>query len=101
MRLKDWEVRTIRETAAEVFGPNVRVYLFGSRTDDSVRGGDIDLYVESDDPLEHEAKLSARFEARLKRRLGDQKIDVVVWHPETKTAPIHERARATGIELTT
>jgi predicted nucleotidyltransferase len=100
MRLKEWEVQTIRDTAAEVFGPDVRVYLFGSRTDDTVRGGDIDLYVESDRELGHETTLSARFQTRLKRRLGDQKIDVVVWDPTTKTARIHERAKETGVELT-
>ena len=102
MRLKAWEVQTSRDAAAEVFGPDVRVSLFGLRTDDTGRGGrgDIDLDVESDRELGHETKLLARFKARLKRRLRDRKIDVVVWDSATKTAPIHKRARENGVKLT-
>jgi len=33
--------------AKEYFGNNIKLYLFGSRVDDSKRGGDIDLLIET------------------------------------------------------
>lgn len=48
MRLSRIERDVIVREARESFGPDARVKLFGSRTDDSRRGGDIDLLVQSD-----------------------------------------------------
>lgn len=45
VRLSDWEVKAIKDIAEEVFGEGTRVFLFGSRTDPTKRGGDIDLYI--------------------------------------------------------
>lgn len=46
MRLSKKELETIKETVENIFG-DVVVYLFGSRADDSKKGGDIDLYIVS------------------------------------------------------
>lgn len=46
MRLTQAQVDTIRTLTARELGPDSRIWLFGSRTDDAARGGDIDLYVE-------------------------------------------------------
>ena len=43
MRLTQRQIQAIKQVAAEVFGCNAKTYLFGSRVDDSQRGGDIDL----------------------------------------------------------
>lgn len=51
--------------------------LFGSRADDSKRGGDIDLYIETNltqGVIEKKIKLLVK----LKDHLGDQKIDIVI-----------------------
>jgi len=56
MRLSEHERDVIREADAEVFGSDVRVMLFGSRVDDSRRGGDINLFVETSDPADIMAK---------------------------------------------
>ena len=47
MRLTKKEIETIVRIAREIYGWNVEVYLFGSRTDDIKRGGDIDLLVRN------------------------------------------------------
>lgn len=53
MRLND-KIREIIKTGVANFrGPDAIVRLFGSRVNDSQRGGDIDLLVESKLPLEH------------------------------------------------
>ena len=39
--------KTIQDTASAIFGTNAKVFLFGSRLDDALKGGDIDLYIES------------------------------------------------------
>ena len=46
MRLSPAERRAIDTAAREAFPPGTRVMLFGSRTDDARRGGDIDLLIE-------------------------------------------------------
>ena len=43
MRLSLSTRSTIRDTVRSVVGPDATVRLFGSRTDDDARGGDIDL----------------------------------------------------------
>lgn len=45
MRLTPEQIRSIKQVAAEVFGSDAHVYLFGSRVDDQARSGDIDLYI--------------------------------------------------------
>ncbi len=56
--------------------PQADVYLFGSRVDDSARGGDIDLLV-----LSRRIDLMAKLDilGDLHRRLGERKIDLVVY----------------------
>lgn len=99
MRLSERQREIILRTAAEVFGEPARVLLFGSRVDDSLRGGDIDLLVEVDYVLENRPAAAARFAARLQRQLGDRRIDVVLIDPRTRLQPIHNVARATGVGL--
>ncbi|MGM0477514.1 MAG: nucleotidyltransferase domain-containing protein [Pseudomonadota bacterium] len=99
MRLTDEQQTTIRRTAEELFGPAARVSLFGSRVDDTKRGGDIDLLVETDEVLDNRATTAARFAARLQRQLGDRRIDVIIIDPRTRQQPIHEVARSTGKPL--
>ena len=96
MRLQAKDIQIIRQVAKDVYGEDVKVYLFGSRTDDAKRGGDIDLLVRT--PLQRYGVLSRiRMIAKLKELLGDQKIDVIGDHEHSIVA---EEAMEQGILLT-
>ena len=75
MRLSQKQHQAIKKYFLEVFKEG-RIYLFGSRTDDTKKGGDIDLYIQTPnkEKLVHK-KLD--FLIKLKRAIGNQKIDVV------------------------
>ncbi len=94
MRLQKWEIEEIKKAAKLVFGENVRVFLFGSRVDDTKKGGDIDLYVITDDPS-YEKK--TKFWIELQERLGEQKIDIIL--SEDSNRSIEKTALKEGVEL--
>ena len=74
MRLTVSKRLTIRDTVRTVVGAGARVRLFSSRTDDSARGGDIDLLVALDHAVERPVLVSARNGAGLQRTLSDRRI---------------------------
>lgn len=100
MRLRSDQVDAIAAAAAEVFGDDAQVWLFGSRVDDSRHGGDIDLYVETG-PLsvQDQVRLKSRLWVKLQRLLGERKIDIVTHARGTPMRPIDQQARATGVRL--
>ncbi len=93
MRLTPFERQTIGETARRHFGENCAAYLFGSRTQDDLPGGDIDLLIEtgSNEPVEYAKKLA--FRSHLKSRIGDQIIDVLFTRPGDDRSIILEAKR--------
>ena len=94
MRLSRKEIETILKVANEIYGKGVKVYLFGSRTDDK-RGGDIDLLLRT--PQSNGGILKRiRMAARLKELLGDQKIDIIGDH---ETSVVAREALSKGILL--
>ena len=103
MRLSADEHAAIADAAREVLGPGTRVSLFGSRVDDGARGGDIDLLVETDQPLSADQWVDRRsaFVARLYRRLGERRVDVLLAGPGVLAAPmgVLAAARHRAIEL--
>ena len=99
MRLTQSQQSSIRQTVDAVAGSGVRVWLFGSRVDDTAKGGDIDLMVEMPVDVASSVLLSARIGARLQMALGDQRIDVLIAAPNLPELTIHRIARETGIAL--
>jgi uncharacterized protein len=81
MHLSETERLAIIRTISSV-DPDATVYLFGSRADDQARGGDIDLFVLST-RIDMLTKL--KIVAELHQKLGEQKIDLVVYPDLTKT----------------
>ncbi len=91
MRLNEFEIEAIKTSFKEYFKKG-EVYLFGSRLDDTQKGGDIDLYIKTDQPNKVRKKVA--FLASLKEKIGDQKIDVVLNYDAT--SPIEQTALAHG-----
>ena len=102
MRLSPTEVTLIQVAARDTLAAGSRVTLFGSRIDDSRRGGDIDLLVEWPGPSAATEVVGRRsaFAARLYRLLGERRIDIVMapaGQPDAR--PVVDAARREGIEL--
>lgn len=103
MRLTTQQHQTILSAARHAFGPDVKVRLFGSRTNDQRKGGDFDLYVEcnSDDAQWLvSAKLKFLCELDQSTALAGEKVDVVLSTPlHRELRPIDRVARREGVQL--
>lgn len=95
MRLTPLERAAIKSVLSQ-YDPQGKVYLFGSRADDSRRGGDIDLLFETDRPLTLKQELQARYKLEL---ACDTRVDLLVKSKACKPEPIHEIALRQGVEL--
>ncbi len=96
MRLSLDHVAHIREVVRQEAGPAARVRLFGSRLDDTRRGGDVDLLVELDSPVGDPALLAARISARLTRALQGREVDVALSAPNLARGALHVVAEREG-----
>lgn len=99
MRLSSEQRAAIREEAHRVFGGDAEVRLFGSRVDDRARGGDIDLHIEAAGTPGELLDRELHLRARLARRLGERRIDVVVHGRGQDLRSIDRHARDTGVRL--
>lgn len=93
MRLKYSEQTAITSTV-KCFDENACVYLFGSRVDDTKKGGDIDLLVMSD-RLTSDDKRAIKM--KLYELLGEQKIDLIIAADDSD--PFVKLALGTGVKL--
>lgn len=101
MRLTEHQRQVIQEAVAECFGADAEVRLFGSRADDSAKGGDIDLLIKTHlRNAEAVVRAEVAFRARLQEALGEQKIDVLVDYPGRQYyPPVYEVAERTGVPV--
>ena len=75
MRLDKNDTNIILSTVESIFG-NVKVYLFGSRLDEQKKGGDIDLFIVSEEKsnlFEKKIKVISKLERTLHKP-----IDIVL-----------------------
>jgi uncharacterized protein len=75
MRISKEKVAFLKKQITAVY-PDAEVYLFGSRVDDTKKGGDVDILVLTDTP----SKLSSnnRILISFFKQFGEQKIDLLV-----------------------
>lgn len=96
MRISNTQAEQAVSIIRDSLGSDAAVWLFGSRTDDSKRGGDVDLYAESslDGVLLNET-------VRAKIALNDlfgRSVDLIV-NNHRKFRPIYQIAREQGVLL--
>jgi predicted nucleotidyltransferase len=95
MRITKKEATTLK-CAVQKHAPRAEVYLFGSRADDSKKGGDIDVLVVGE-------RLLTAVEKRdvvhtFTDAFGEQKVDVVSF-THTDTVPFKYIALRTAVRL--
>lgn len=95
MRIRADQRARILDVIRRHMGAEAHVWLFGSRVDDSRRGGDIDLYVEAPQPHDYVSEIRCKTELA---DFFDQRVDLVV-NDFSSDKPIYHIARAQGIEL--
>lgn len=76
------------------FDQSAKVYLYGSRTDDSKKGGDIDLLVLSQS-IDLQDKI--RILSYIYALIGEQRIDLIV--AKDLSDPFCQHAFQSGVEL--
>lgn len=99
MRLSERHRQAVLGVVAETCGPDARVRLFGSRVDDTRRGGDVDLLVELPYDPDDVHALERQLYVRLLRALDGRPVDVLVVGPHTLRLPVHEEALREGVAL--
>lgn len=99
MRLTLDQIELIRNSTKHLAGESATVRLFGSRVRDDARGGDVDLLIEIDRPVENAALLAAQVSARISYAMQGRNVDVVIRAPNLLIQPIHTVALTEGILL--
>lgn len=74
MRLDDKIRYYLKQEVAKQI-PGAKVYLFGSRTNNNALGGDIDILILSDEPINK--RLIRLIRVEFYKRFGWQKLDIV------------------------
>lgn len=74
MRLPGEQIAVLKNTLKSL-ASNAQLYLFGSRIDDTARGGDIDLLVVSDALTKRDLR---RLRIEFFKQFGEQKLDIVL-----------------------
>ena len=97
MRLTVDQIQIIKSTARSVLGEAAQVTLFGSRVNDSAKGGDVDLMIEVPQVLAEPALMSARIASRVSRAMHGRRVDVLPKAPNLTEQPIHRIAYVEGV----
>lgn len=101
VRLSYHDLEALEFCFKKHFLNNDRLWLFGSRADLTKKGGDIDLYIETNETnVDKVIKMESRFIGELEDTIGEQKIDVVLnMISSAYSLPIHEIAKTKGVQI--
>ena len=95
MRLNNDQIDNLKKSILSIL-PNSRTFLFGSRVDDTKKGGDIDILILGDRKLNFIEK--GKIEKDFFVKFGEQKLDLVSFESKTKN-PFKDVALMEAIEL--
>ncbi len=96
MRLSKEEIFVIKKSILNHID-NAKIILFGSRVDETKKGGDIDIYIETDKILPLVTKLKILTDIEIGGVL--RKVDLVVKSKNSKYQPIFDTIKKEGILL--
>jgi len=74
MRLKQKQTKVLKEKL-QALSRNAQLYLFGSRTDDNKKGGDIDLLILSNELTKKDLRV---LRVEFFKHFEEQKIDIIL-----------------------
>ena len=94
MRLHQTEIQAIKETILSL-DENAEIYIFGSRTDQTLKGGDIDILVLSQS-LSFGDKL--KIKQMIFEKMEEQKIDLII--ARDTNSPFVRMAFKKGVKIT-
>ena len=97
MRLTPDQIATIQSTAQAVLGDDAQVWLYGSRLDDQLKGGGIDLLIESSQKtsIMNRAKIKYQVETALQLP-----VDILMVQTGQAASPFEAIARKRAVSLT-
>lgn len=99
IRLTEKHISAIQEVFRLHFMESDHLWIFGSRIDLNKKGGDIDLYVETNiSDQSCLVRTRIKFLTALQSLIGEQKIDLVI-KGNSVHLPIYDIAKTTGIQL--
>lgn len=96
MRLTKQQTRTIIQTVSRLAGTGTVVYLFSFRLNEQAKGGDIDLFIESDIPLSLIHRAQIKMEQESQRGLP---IDIMSKSRGAVATPFQSIAQSRSIQL--
>lgn len=101
IRLKPADLDAIVQAFKDHFASTDHLWIFGSRVNLSARGGDIDLYVETQEQdIEKIYTQKSKFVSCIWDQIGEQRIDIVVnFVNDDFEIPIYKIAIKNGVQL--
>ena len=101
IRLSDHELLAIQQAFNAIFASGDHLWLFGSRAKLNKKGGDIDLYIETNISDFADARSRGdKLVLLIWDKIGEQKIDVIInLLPKNKQLRIYATAKETGVQL--
>lgn len=96
MRLTKQQIQNITQVISRFAGVTTSIYLFGSRLNDQVRGGDVDILIETDQRLSRIEQGKIKME--LEQALG-LPVDILFHVRNTEPTPFQTIVRAQAVRL--
>jgi len=96
MRLTKKDIIIIKKSILNYID-DAKIILFGSRVDDNKKGGDIDIYVETNQSLPLVTKLKILTDIEIGGVL--RRVDLMVKSKDSKYQPIFDTIKKEGIIL--
>jgi predicted nucleotidyltransferase len=95
MRVKDEKLQFLKKTIKEYL-PDAAIYLIGSRVNDNLKGGDIDILVIGNKGLTGQEKRKIRL--AFCKEMGEQKLDIISFG-NSDSSTFKELALLDGVKI--